>query len=182
MRARRDAVAPAEAFVAAQNIADRFIEFLNNLDHAFDQATIAAYCAFGSEIDLAPLLGRLDAAGYRLALPRMTGKLEPLTFHAYRPGQTLIVNDHDILEPEASTPVVQSDIILTPLLAFDRQHFRLGYGGGYYDRTLALHPAATHPTRPLAIGVGYSWQQVESVPVGRYDRPLDFVIAETSMF
>jgi 5-formyltetrahydrofolate cyclo-ligase len=140
---------------------------------------VAGYRARGSEMDPAPLMQALHAKGYALALPAVTGKNVPLVFRIYKPGDALIPGVMGILEPAASTPVADPDIYLVPFLAFDRQRNRLGYGGGYYDRTLA---AARQRKPILAVGTGFACQEIALVPTGSADVRLDKIVTEIKGF
>jgi 5-formyltetrahydrofolate cyclo-ligase len=134
---------------------------------------ISGFLSFGDELDTGPLLGRLYRDGFRLCLPVMQGKARPLIFREWSPGDTLRTVQWGIQEPGPGKPALTPDILLVPLLAFDRTGHRLGYGGGYYDRTLA----ALHAAGPaLAIGVAFDEQEVDAVPHLDYDQPLDGVL------
>lgn len=135
--------------------------------------SVSAFRSFGDELDTGPLLGRLAADGYRLALPVMQGKAKPLLFRAWAPGDPMRTVQWGIEEPLTTSPAIVPDILLVPLLAFDRHGYRLGYGGGYYDRTLA----ALRANRPvLAVGLAFSEQEVDAVPHLDYDERLDWVL------
>jgi 5-formyltetrahydrofolate cyclo-ligase len=136
-------------------------------------AVVSGFTAIAEEIDPAPLLLRLRSEGYRLGLPVMAGKGRPLLFRAWNPGEPLAERLWGIREPQASAPEVDPDVVLTPLLAFDRAGYRLGYGAGYFDRTLA----AMRSRKPiLTIGVAYDEQEVDAVPHLDYDQRLDWVL------
>jgi 5-formyltetrahydrofolate cyclo-ligase len=125
------------------------------------------------ELRVWSLLRRLGAEGFRLALPVMQGKGLPLLFRAWKQGDALDKGTWDIAEPKADKPVLEPDVVLVPLLAFDRKGWRLGYGGGFYDRTLAYlraHKAVA------AVGLGYDGQEVDWVPHASYDQRLDWVL------
>ena len=100
-------------------------------------AIVGGFMPIGEEISPLPLMARLHAAGCQLALPVMMGKGKPLQFRAYVPGDRLVPAVWGIREPAPDQPVLFPDIVLTALLAFDDRGYRLGYGGGFYDRTLA---------------------------------------------
>jgi 5-formyltetrahydrofolate cyclo-ligase len=136
-------------------------------------ATVSGFLAIGEEIDPLPLLLHLDAAGFLLSLPAMPGKDKPLVFRTWVPGDPLVQTTWGIREPLVSAAVVVPEIVLVPLLAFDRAGHRLGYGGGYFDRTLGELRA----TRSiLAIGLAFDEQEVETVPHLAYDQRLDWVL------
>ena len=136
-------------------------------------AVVSGFLPIGEEIDPAPLMRRLLNEGYSLALPVMEAKGKPLLFRAWTPGDPLGEVAWGIREPLASSPVVEPDIILGPLLAFDREGYRLGYGGGFYDRTLA-RLRAMKPV--VSIGLAYDEQRVDAVPHSGYDQRLDWVL------
>lgn len=140
-----------------------------------DGMVIAGYLAKGDELDLGPTLALLASAGHATCLPVVTGRAWPLMFRLWRPGHPLVPGAFRIMEPMEEAPVVQPDIVLVPLLAFDPDGYRLGYGGGYYDRTLEVLRAAA-PV--LAVGIGYAGQRVESLPRDAYDQKLDWIVTE----
>ena len=136
-------------------------------------AIVSGFSAIGAEIDPQPLLLALGRAGHRLALPVMQGKGKPLLFRAWTPGDEMAPAVWGIAEPLATRPEVQPDIVLVPLLAFDGAGYRLGYGGGFYDRTLEL----LRGEKPVvAVGIAYDEQRLDAVPHLDYDQPLDWVL------
>jgi len=140
---------------------------------------VASYCAFRDEMDPAFLTDALRLAGHKIALPVIVSKAAPLHFRLFAPHDELIVNAMGIREPGPLAPLVEPDILLVPLLAFDKQGQRLGYGGGFYDRTIAeLRSKKTI----RAIGIAFSWQEVEAVPIGPHDVKLDNVVTELNVF
>ena len=137
---------------------------------AFADLSVAGYYPIGTEFDCLPLLQTLRYAGVMTGLPRMEGEDQPLRFHVWEKGQALIPGPYDIYEPAPAAPTFQPDIILVPLLAFDARGARLGYGGGFYDRTLAVHPYAK------AVGIAFDSQEVDHVPTDAHDQRLDAVL------
>ncbi len=136
-------------------------------------AVVSGFLAIGEEIDPSPLMRRLIAEGYRLCLPVMEGKGKPLVFRAWSPGEPLAETMWGIREPLQGSPVLDPDIVLGPLLAFDATGYRLGYGGGFYDRTLARLRAL----KPIvSIGIAFDEQRVDAVPHAAYDERLDWVL------
>jgi len=145
----------------------------------FSPRVISGFWPVRSEIDMRPLLHEFSAQQVQVCLP-ITGAAEtPLTFRAWHPDDLLETGSYDIPEPMSSRPLCQADLMFVPLLAFDDQRNRLGYGGGYYDRTLAQYLAAGH--KFIAIGVAFDEQQVEHVPIGIYDRPLDAILTPSGI-
>jgi 5-formyltetrahydrofolate cyclo-ligase len=142
-------------------------------------ATVAAYCVQGTELDPGPILQAILELGggrTRAALPVALDKKSPLKFRLWTPDQVLVPDACGIPSPPASSPEVHPNLLITPLLAFDRQGGRLGQGGGHYDRTLA----ALRKQRPVfVLGVAYSGQEITSVPMAAHDQRLDAIVTET---
>jgi 5-formyltetrahydrofolate cyclo-ligase len=136
-------------------------------------AVVSGFLPIGEEIDPAPLLARLLGEGFLTSLPVMEGKGRPLVFRAWMPGEALSEVTWGIREPLPSAPLVDPDVVLGPLLAFDARGYRLGYGGGFYDRTLARLRAIK---RVVSIGLAYDEQKVDAVPHLDYDERLDWVL------
>jgi 5-formyltetrahydrofolate cyclo-ligase len=136
-------------------------------------AVIAGFWPIADEIDIRPLLHGLAERGHPIALPVTGRRGEPLVFRAWQPGETLLPGRFGTSHPAG--PEVTPDILLMPLLAFDSQGNRLGYGGGFYDRTVALLP------RALRIGCAFSVQELDSVPTGPYDQKLHAIATEIGL-
>ena len=178
-RARRRDAHLAAAAEAACAVRRHFAAALETDFATRPEAAIAGYWPIGDELDMRPLLATLAGAGYVLALPLVVGRNHPLAFHRWRPDDALVAGAHGIPEPDpAVAPPVIPDIVITPLLAFDALGYRLGYGAGYYYRTLAALRAAG---RVLAVGVAFAAQQVDRVPHGRDDQRLDWVVTEAGV-
>jgi len=133
---------------------------------------IGAYHALPDEADPAELLKALAARGHHIAFPRVVAKDAPLEFHRLPDGEMLRAGTYGIHEPAAHFPRVMPSLILVPLLAFDLEGHRLGYGGGFYDRTLAGTLGIT------AIGIAWAGQEVASLPHQPHDMALDFILTE----
>lgn len=136
-------------------------------------AIVSAFHSFGEELDTGPLLRRLATAGFRLALPVMQGKNKPLIFRSWAPGDPMRRVQWGIEEPMETAAAVEPDVLLVPLLAFDRHGWRLGYGGGYYDRTLRDLRARRSI---VAVGLAFDAQEVDAVPHLDYDERLDWIL------
>jgi 5-formyltetrahydrofolate cyclo-ligase len=132
---------------------------------------VAGYWPVGAEIDCRPLLAALSKAGRQIALPRMESRQGPAHFFAWDAGAALSADAFGVPSPPAGKDL-RPRLILTPLLAFDRTGRRLGQGGGHYDRILALHRAEG----AIAAGLAFAEQEMELVPTGMHDTPLDWVI------
>ena len=139
-------------------------------------ASVAGYWPIGNEIDPRPAMIVLHDRGHRLALPVIDDRALPLTFRAWQPGDLLEASALGTSVPRNDAPELAPRVLLVPALAVDRRGFRLGYGGGYYDRTLARLRAAT--AKPLAIAVCFSCQMVDAVPHGNSDQPINWVVTE----
>ena len=131
---------------------------------------VAGFWPIGQEIDIRPLLTALAGLGYAVVLPETPSRGHPLLFRHWQPGTVMVPERFGTLRPDGD--VATPDVLLVPLLAFDLAGRRLGYGGGYYDRTLAMLPGAR------AIGCAYAAQQVETVPAEPHDIRLNAVATE----
>ncbi|QKT03127.1 5-formyltetrahydrofolate cyclo-ligase [Ectothiorhodospiraceae bacterium 2226] len=179
LRARRRALSARERRLAGEAAARRFAQhslFLRS-------RRIAFYLAHEGEMDPAPLMARAWAMGKRVYLPvlRPLGA-NRLWFTPYRPGDRLVANRFGIEEPPArlasAVPPWGLDLVLAPLVGFDRQGGRLGMGGGFYDRTLAYLLQRHHWRRPLLAGLAYEFQEVPALPRQPWDVPLAAVVTE----
>ncbi|MGH8432304.1 MAG: 5-formyltetrahydrofolate cyclo-ligase [Solimonas sp.] len=138
-------------------------------------ASVSGFYPYQAEINVLPLLARLVSEGWQTALPVVMAKSEPLTFRAWAPGEPTGRGIWDIHIPLETSPELQPDVLLVPMLAFDRRGYRLGYGGGFYDRTLA----ELRKLKPVvAIGVAYAGQEMDEIPTTSYDEPLDWILTE----
>jgi len=133
-------------------------------------AVVAGVWPLPGEIDLRPLWLALHDSGHHILLPQTTARGTALVFRHWHPGITMIPERFGTERPDG--PEAVPELIFVPLLAFDAMGNRLGYGGGYYDRTLAANPGA------VALGFGYAALQVDSVPVGPHDLPLNRIVTE----
>jgi len=136
-------------------------------------AIVSGFWPIGDEIDLRPLLRALHARGNRVALPVTPGRADPLTFREWQPGGVLVPERFGTVRPTGD--ILVPDMLLIPLLAFDIKGGRLGYGGGFYDRTLAILP------NRFRLGCAFAAQQVDAVPNGPYDIRLDAVATESGI-
>jgi 5-formyltetrahydrofolate cyclo-ligase len=139
---------------------------------------VSAFFPFRSEIDTRPLLGRLAGEGWKTCLPVVIAAGEPLRFRRWLPGAPTIKGVMNIDCPPEEAEVLEPDVLIVPLLAFDREGYRLGYGGGFYDRTLANLRAKK---KIVAIGAAYAAQEATQVPHAAHDQPLDFIITENEV-
>ena len=170
LRARRDALPPGERQAAAEAIAARTFPL-----PVGPSTIVSGFMPLKSEINTLPLLEKLAGAGASLALPVVVGRGKPLIMRAWRWGEPLGAGVWGIREPRPEAPEVEPDILLVPLLAFDRRGQRIGYGAGYYDMTIAR----LRTRKPItAIGIAFAAQEVANVPANGFDAPLDLVLTE----
>jgi len=132
---------------------------------------IGLFAGFGSEVDPIWLVRSLTRRGAVVGLPVVVADGAPLIFRRYRPGIRFEVSAMGIREPGPRVPVMRPDIVFLPLLGVDRRGMRLGYGGGFYDRTIARWRHGGH--RPKLVGMAYETQYVPHVPKGPHDQALD---------
>lgn len=169
--ARRDALSAAQRAAGADAIAARGLPVA-----VARGAVLSGYSPIRSELDPVPLMRKHEGEGVVLALPVIVARDKPLLFRQWHADAGLIKGQLGILEPDASAPVLDPDIVLVPLAAFDRKGHRIGYGAGHYDRSLALLRARK---AVVAIGLAFSVQEVAAVPNDGHDERLDFVLTET---
>ena len=146
-------------------------------------AGLAGHCVSGylpirDELDPTALLAALGAQGRPLALPVIETKWAPLLFRAWTPGDLLAPAEFGLQVPVATAALWLPDILLVPLAAFDSSGYRIGYGGGYYDRTLALYRSMRSVA---AIGIAYDEQDVPSFPHQPHDQRLDYLLTPTGV-
>jgi 5-formyltetrahydrofolate cyclo-ligase len=170
MIARRDALPPDARSAAAEAIAARPFPL-----SIVAGTIVSGFMPMKSEINPLPLMKKLADAGARLALPVTGRRGQPLVMRAWTWGEPLASGVWGIREPKPEAPQVDPDILLVPLLAFDRAGYRLGYGGGYYDLTLAQFRSSK---AVIAIGLAYAVQEIAGVPTTPRDAALDLVLTE----
>ena len=164
--------------VHAEDFAGR--HSLQMRDHALAGLPIAAgaviggYWPRGTEIDVRPLLSALHERGHAIGLPHVR-RHQSMTFHRWKPNDRLISGVFGIEMPDFHAPEVVPDILLLPLLAFDRDGNRLGYGGGYNDRTITALRARKALT---CVGIAYAAQEFDTVPHDALDQRLEWVVTE----
>ena len=170
-RSKRRAAAAASGSEAGERLRESFLSALP-LPPA---QVVAGYWPLPEEIDVRPLMTNLHLSGHVLVLPVVVGRGQPLIFRRWRPSLALDAGVYGISVPSAEAPEATPGVLLVPLLAFDGEGRRLGYGAGYYDRTLATLRRAGDI---LAIGAAYAAQRVDSLPEEASDQRLDWVVTE----
>jgi 5-formyltetrahydrofolate cyclo-ligase len=168
----RAALSDAERQAAAQSLLETFLR----ARPVEAPAVVSGFWPIKDEIDIRPLMTELFSQGCQLALPVVLGRGKPLRFRSWRPGERLEQGVFGTLQPPAEGEVaVEPDVLIVPLLACDRDGWRLGYGGGFYDRTLA---GLRTRRRVTAIGVCFDGQCVDAVPHHGGDQRLDWLLTE----
>lgn len=169
MRRLRPALAdqyPDAAIWAASLIPEHLLKF----------GAVAGYAPMGSEFDPGPVMRRLSEAGARLSLPAVRDRVGGIDFHAWRAGDPLAPDALGVPAPLPGSERVVPDLILAPMLAFDRRGGRLGQGGGYFDRAIADLRARG----PLfVVGLAFAGQEVAETPCEAHDARLDAILTET---
>ena len=172
---RKEAVA-----VAGEHAPEKLVTFLRDNADALnitDGVIVAGYWAMADEVDVIPAMTALRASfDLQCALPVVVEKAAPLVFRAWQPGDMLDSGGFGTHHPHPDAPEVTPDILLVPLLAFDLEGYRMGWGGGFYDRTLERLRASDASV--TAIGVAYAGQQFDAVVRDRYDQPMDWIVTE----
>jgi 5-formyltetrahydrofolate cyclo-ligase len=176
-RADRDALSSGLGAAAAAGIAARFMTAPALVERTGIGTMTAGYMPIGSEIDPRGLMEQLAARGSGLCLPDVVSPEAPLEFRRWTAGDVLRSGAYGIEVPMPDADRVHPDVVLVPMLAFNRRGYRLGYGGGYYDRTIA---ALRETKTVLTVGVAFSGQVRDDLPVGPHDVHLDWIVTESA--
>ena len=169
--ARRAAIDPAARGAFSRRLAEEGLR----LARLWRPRIVSAFHPLSEEPSTLPLLTALAADGFATALPAVVGRGSPLTFRRWRPGEPTRAGAMSIREPIEGAPVVDPDLLFVPLACFDRRGHRIGYGAGFYDRTLA----GLRAMKPIhAVGVAYGVCEVAAVPYEGHDQSLDVVVTE----
>lgn len=159
--------------------ADHALGAVQLLEHVpadvFKGRVIGGYWPLPGELDIRPLLTACDGQGHELALPCTPRKGKPLTFRAWTPSDDLKAGPYGTREPFPDQAEVMPTLVLVPLLAFTQHGERLGYGGGFYDRTLA---GLKERGEVFACGIAYAAQEAATLPVDEFDYPLDGILTD----
>ncbi|MGY3039915.1 5-formyltetrahydrofolate cyclo-ligase [Rhodanobacter sp. TND4EL1] len=179
LAARRRALPPAERIAAAQGLR----RSLDQLPEYLTDARVAGYWASHGELPLNLVIPPLATRGQQFLLP-VIGAHRQLRFAAWNAGDDVLPNRFGIPEPAEPGELLepfQIDLVLVPLLGFDRRGNRLGHGGGYYDRSFAFLNEQIRPTEPLLVGVAYAFQEVDLLKEEPWDVPLDFIATDREL-
>ena len=173
--ARRANLARDNDGTAAQSLCDRLRAALDAAGGIAGDAVVSGYWPLGDEMDPRPAMRSLHEAGRRVALPVVSGRDRPLLFREWTPASALTEGAFRVMEPGPGAAELEPRVLLVPLLAFDRAGRRLGWGAGFYDRTIA----ALRDRGPcLAIGIAWAGQRVAAVPADDFDESLDLIVTE----
>jgi 5-formyltetrahydrofolate cyclo-ligase len=169
--ARRAQIEPAACAAFSRRLAEEGLRLARN----WRPRTVSVFYTLRDEPDTLPLLTALADDGFATALPVVVGLGSPLIFRLWRSGEPTRTGAMSIREPVEDAPIVEPDLLFVPLACFDRRGHRIGYGAGYYDRTLANSRAkkSVH-----AIGVAYGICEVAAVPYETHDQTLDAIVTE----
>jgi 5-formyltetrahydrofolate cyclo-ligase len=169
--ARRAAIEPQARAAFGRRLAEEGLR----LARFWRPRIVSAFHPLGDEPDTLPLLAALAAEGFATALPAVAGRRLPLVFRLWRPGEPTRGGAMSIREPLEEAPAVDPDLLFTPLACFDRFGNRIGYGAGFYDRSLA----ALRAMKPIhAAGVAYGVCEIAAVPYETHDQTLDAVVTD----
>jgi len=173
---RRELLGKRAAMSAEERDAksDSIIRELTRLQAAL-KGVIAFYYPFRGEVNILPLMEKLSNSGYVMALPVVPAPRTPLQFRAWSPGCVTAPSSYGVPEPTQGE-IVEPDVFIVPLVGFDVQLYRLGYGGGFYDRTFAATKKAV--TR---IGVGFEDARIDTIYPQLFDIPMHLVITENGV-
>lgn len=171
-RAARASLDHGERAEAAKAVARHFFDAipLTSAD------VVAAYWRIRDELDCQPILVKLMDSNQTVVLPVVLGPEEPLDLRVWEQGASLYESGFGTLAPSELAPRAEPDIVIMPLLGFDSRGTRLGYGGGYYDRTLA-----NLKKKPKLVGLAFAAQELDRIPREPHDVPLDAIVTEAGV-
>ena len=176
---RRQALSPSERMQAALGLRHS----LDQLPEYHTDTRVAGYWAVNGELPLNGVIPPLQSRGQQFLLPQLSKQRE-LRFAPWAAGMDVQPNRYGIPEPvDAREPLApfQLDLVLVPLLAFDERGNRLGYGGGYYDRSFAFLKDIARPAEPMLVGIGYDFQELAVIEPAAWDVSLDYVATPTRL-
>jgi 5-formyltetrahydrofolate cyclo-ligase len=174
--AARDRRSAAQGLIG-QDAAPAFARYFFDAFALEPGSVITAYLPISSEADPMAILREAAARGLVCAMPCVVARGEPLIFRRWQPGDPLTDGPHGTRQPVVEAAIVEPQLVIVPLLAFDKVGRRLGYGGGYYDRTLALLRARGEK-QIVAVGLAFSGQETDELPEHAADQRLDWIVTE----
>lgn len=176
LRAARLALSVAERKEIGAALAGHLWQVLQDRFGGAQGKVFSAYWPIKGESDLRPLMAELHKAGISVALPLVETRAAPLTFRRWTPETRMVRGDWNIPVPPPDATVVTPDIALAPLVGWTAEGYRLGYGGGYFDRTLAvLKP------KPFVVGIGFQEARLQTIYPQPHDIPLDLIVTENGV-
>lgn len=176
LRGERQEVSVADRQAVGAALAGHLRDLLDDRFGGAHGRVFSAYWPIKGEPDLRPLMAELHHSGVIVALPLVETKAAPLTFRRWTPDTRMVRGDWNIPVPPPDAPLVTPEIALAPVMGWTREGYRLGYGGGYFDRTLA----ALQP-RPFVIGIGVNSAELPTICPQPHDIPLDIILSETGV-
>lgn len=177
LRAERDAISVADRAGLGEAIGAHLLRVLADRFGSLKGRVLSGYWPIKGEPDLRPALAALHQAGVHVALPLVEVKAAPLVFRRWTPETKMVRGDWNIPVPPPEAEAVIPEISLAPVMGWTEGAYRLGYGGGYFDRTLA----SVSP-RPLAVGVGFELARLDSICPEPHDQRLDVMVTEAGVF
>jgi len=151
------------------------VYFLESVDLE-KTSIISLYWPIGDELDCYPLIEKLQQQGHKICLPSIVGAKQPLVFREFSAGDKLVSAAFGTSEPQSSAKILMPDMIVLPLAGFDKQGNRLGYGKGFYDRTIAAMAK-----KPELCGLAFAVQELDNIPASPHDVPLEKIITENGL-
>ncbi len=176
LRAERMELSVSSRKAAGEALTGHLRQVLRNQFDGARGTVLSAYWPIKGEPDLRPLMGELHAAGVAIALPLVETRFAPLSFRRWTPETRMVRGDWNIPVPPSDSPLVTPAIALAPLVGWTQDGFRLGYGGGYFDRTLA----ALKP-KPIVIGIGFEAGRLNTIYPQPHDIRLDMILTEAGV-
>lgn len=176
LRAARLALSVAERQAVGEALSRHLRQLLQDRFSGARGMVFSAYWPIKGEPDLRPLMAELHKAGISVALPLVETRAAPLTFRRWTPETRMVRGDWNIPVPPPDATVVTPDIALAPLVGWTAEGYRLGYGGGYFDRTLA----ALKP-KPFVVGIGFQESRLQTIYPQPHDVPLDLIVTENGI-
>ena len=173
LRTERQTLSVADRAAVGTTLARHLREVLSSRFDGARGRVVSAYWPIKGEPDLRPLMAELHGAGVTVALPLVEQKAAPLVFRRWTPDRIMVRGDWNIPVPPPQADALSPDLTLAPLVGWDSEGFRLGYGGGYFDRTLAALTG-----RPFTIGIGFQSTRLTTIYPQPHDIPLDVILTE----
>lgn len=147
---------------------------LNNMNSDY----VGSYIDYNSELSTNALNKYLIEKNFNICLPKIDYQTNEINFFKYSTGTKLIKNKYNILEPEITNEIIFPKLVLVPLLAFNESGFRLGYGGGFYDKYFSFQ----EEKEIIKVGLGFSFQNIYEIPIERHDQKLDWILTESYLY